>query len=109
MEIGTQAKISRNSSLKRASNPPLIAASPEEGLQVNLTRNNYCHFYIATNQLDSRPHSELGALRNFFHWSGFFPIRSTIGPAGEDAAMSHGLCFIYMYVIHRNSPLAVLL
>ena len=75
MEVGPQAKISRNSSLKRSShigssrakpNPPLIAASTEESLQVNLTRNNYCHFYIATNQLDSRPHSELGALRKCF-------------------------------------------
>ena len=43
-----------------------MAASPEEGPQVNLTKNNHCHFYIATNKLDLRPHSELGALRKLF-------------------------------------------
>ena len=50
-------------------------------------------------------HTELGALRKFFYWSGLFPIILTIGPACEDAAMSHGLC--YIYVIQRNLPLAV--
>ena len=48
-----------------------------------------------SNKLDSRPHSELGALQKLFYWSGFFPIRLTIGPACKDAATNLGFLLGY--------------